>query len=73
MYQTISAVVEALVYIKWLGVAARVEEVFAWGACRVSYRLPLAGVPESDQKVMMKSLRIEDIYPLFPADDLENR
>lgn len=44
--------------ISWLGVAARVEQVFAWGVCRVSYR-----TPESDHKVIVKSLRIEDLIP----------
>ena len=47
-------------------IAARVEEIFDWGVCRVSYRIP-------EGKEMMKSLRIEDVEPWYSADELENR
>ena len=51
------------------GTAARVEEIFSWGVCRVSYRIPQE---EGGYKDMMKSLRIEEVYPEIDATVLEN-
>ena len=53
--------------------AARVEEIFPWQVCRVSYRIPRANTPESDGKVMMKSLRIDEVEPLRATDELDHR